>query len=183
MLIIRRVQKFRSDYADLRTQFEVIKTEVRHERAFLYCTCNPVRVLQKEGASRSELFASSTSAVPISPAPGDSRRRFLSTQQQSNPVSESPFRGPEPLPMSNLREDHALREHDFIRNTDSRLDEFLAHGQAVLNDLKDQRNVLKGTQRRLLDAANTMGLSRNVISWIERRRCAYTSLYSIHQHS
>ena len=72
--------------------------------------------------------------------------------------------------MSNLREDHALREHDFIRNTDSRLDEFLAHGQAVLSDLKDQRNVLKGTQRRLLDAANTLGLSRNVIGWIERRR-------------
>ena len=79
--------------------------------------------------------------------------------------------------MSNLREDHALREHDFIRNTDSRLDEFLAQGQAVLNDLKDQRNVLKGTQRRLLDAANTLGLSRNVIGWIERRRCVWRSLF------
>ncbi|EKM54141.1 uncharacterized protein PHACADRAFT_145798 [Phanerochaete carnosa HHB-10118-sp] len=145
-----RVQKFRSDYTDLRAQFEVIKTE-------------------RETASRSELFASSTSAVPISPAPGDSRRRFQSTQQSSNTVSESPFRGSESLPMSNLREDHALREHDFVRNTDSRLDEFLAQGQAVLNDLKDQRNILKGTQRRLLDAANTLGLSRNVIGWIERR--------------
>lgn len=72
--------------------------------------------------------------------------------------------------MSNLREDYALREHDFVHNTDSRLDEFLAQGQAVLSDLKDQRNLLKGTQRRLLDAANTLGLSRNVIGWIERRR-------------
>ena len=74
--------------------------------------------------------------------------------------------------MSSLREDHALREHDFIRNTGARLDEFLAQGQAVLDDLKDQGNVLKGTKRRLLDAANTLGLSRNVIGWIERRRCA-----------
>lgn len=72
--------------------------------------------------------------------------------------------------MSNLREDHALREHDFIHNTGARLDEFLAQGQAVLDDLKDQGNVLKGTKRRLLDAANTLGLSRNVIGWIERRR-------------
>lgn len=70
-----------------------------------------------------------------------------------------------------LREQHALREHSFIQNTDTRLDEFIAQGRAVLDDLVDQRNVLKGTQRRLLDAANTLGLSRDVISWIERRRC------------
>ena len=86
-------------------------------------------------------------------------------------VSESPFRGPTPLPMnSTLREDHALREHSFIQNTDTKLDEFIAQGRAVLDDLVDQRNVLKGTQRRLLDAANTLGLSRDVIGWIERRR-------------
>lgn len=72
--------------------------------------------------------------------------------------------------MSNLREDHALREHSFIQNTDSRLDEFIAHGRAVLDDLTEQRNVLKGTQKRILDAANTLGLSRDVIGWIERRR-------------
>jgi golgi SNAP receptor complex member 2 len=81
--------------------------------------------------------------------------------------------------MSSLREDHALREHDFIRNTGARLDEFLAQGQAVLDDLKDQGNVLKGTKRRLLDAANTLGLSRNVIGWIERRRFAGRLTYSL----
>ena len=43
--------------------------------------------------------------------------------------------------------------------------------RAVLDDLVEQRTVLKGTQRRLLDAANTLGLSRDVIGWIERRRC------------
>jgi Golgi SNAP receptor complex protein 2 len=41
----------------------------------------------------------------------------------------------------------------------------------VLDNLVDQRNMLKGTQRRLLDTANTLGLSRDVIGWIERRRC------------
>ncbi|THH00161.1 hypothetical protein EW026_g2329 [Hermanssonia centrifuga] len=146
-----RVQKFRSDYAELRTQFEKIKGE-------------------RETASRSELFsASSSSTVPLSPAHGDSRRRFLTGQQPSSEVSESPFRGPTPLPQSSLREDYALREHSFIHNTDARLDDFLAQGRAVLDDLVDQRTVLKGTQKRLLDAANTLGLSRDVIGWIERR--------------
>jgi Golgi SNAP receptor complex protein 2 len=85
-------------------------------------------------------------------------------------MSESPFRTPAPQMMAQSREDHALREHSFIENTETRLDDFIAQGRAVLDDLVDQRNVLKGTQRRLLDAANTLGLSREVIGWIERRR-------------
>jgi Golgi SNAP receptor complex protein 2 len=64
-----------------------------------------------------------------------------------------------------------LDEHSFIQNTDTRLDEFLAQGREVLDNLVDQRQMLKGTQRRLLNVANTLGLSRDVIGWIERRRC------------
>ena len=74
--------------------------------------------------------------------------------------------------MAASREDHALREHSFIQNTENALDDFIAQGRAVLDDLVDQRNVLKGTKKRLLDAANTLGMSRDVISWIERRRYA-----------
>ena len=74
--------------------------------------------------------------------------------------------------MGALREDHALREHTFIQNTHSQLDDFISQGRAVLDDLKDQRQVLKGTKRRLIDAANTLGMSRDVIGWIERRRLA-----------
>lgn len=84
-------------------------------------------------------------------------------------VAESPFRGSSPAGMS-MREHHALNEHTFIQNTEARLDDFLAQGREVLDNLVDQRNMLKGTQRRLLDAANTLGLSRDVIGWIERRR-------------
>lgn len=148
---IMRVKKFREDYSELRVQFEKLKAE-------------------NENAARSELLsASSSSTTPLSPAAGDARRRYM--QGQAPPVSEvseSPFRA-NPLPMSNLREQHALNEHTFIQNTEARLDDFLAQGRAVLDDLVDQRNVLKGTQRRLLDAANTLGLSRDVIGWIERR--------------
>ncbi|KAH9944680.1 V-snare-domain-containing protein [Amylocystis lapponica] len=145
-----RVQKFRADYSELRGQFERLKAE-------------------NDAVARSELLSSSSSStIPLSAGPGDARRRFMGQPSLSD-VSESPFRGPTPNPISGLREDHALREHSFVQNTEARLDDFLAQGRAVLDDLVDQRNVLKGTQRRLLDAANTLGLSRDVIGWIERR--------------
>lgn len=68
------------------------------------------------------------------------------------------------------RENYALNEHSFLETTESRLDEFLAQGRDVLDNLVDQRTMLKGTQKRLLDSANTLGLSRDVIGWIEKRR-------------
>jgi len=156
-----RVQKFRTDYSEFRSQFERLKTE-------------------RSAAEKAELLgASSSSATPLSGASAsDSRRRFAPVQQSglgaslSDP-SESPFRTPTPQLMTTSREDHALREHSFIQNTENRLDEFIAQGRAVLDDLVDQRGVLKGTQRRLLDAANTLGLSRDVIGWIERRRLLF----------
>lgn len=63
----------------------------------------------------------------------------------------------------NQREGMALREHSFIQNTEAQLDAFIAQGREVWGNLSEQRDILKGTQRRLLDAANTMGLSRDVI--------------------
>jgi Golgi SNAP receptor complex protein 2 len=67
------------------------------------------------------------------------------------------------------REQHALREHDFLNETDSKLDEFISRGREVLSNIYDQNNTLKNAQRKMLDAANTLGLSRNVIQYIERR--------------
>ncbi|CAL1707446.1 unnamed protein product [Somion occarium] len=149
-----RVSKFRADYTELRSQFERMKNE-------------------SEAAARNELLSGASSSTgPLSPAAGDARRRFLGAQPPNgspSDVSESPFRGPTPLPTSDMREQHALREHSFIQNTEARLEDFISQGRAVLDDLVDQRTVLKGTQRRLLDAANTLGLSRDVIGWIERR--------------
>ncbi|KAH7888607.1 hypothetical protein F5I97DRAFT_1950016 [Phlebopus sp. FC_14] len=149
----RRVQKFRADYVDLKGQFERIKSE-------------------RASAQRNELLQSPSNL--LSPGGSDARRRFPPTSHMnggasSSQHSESPFRTPTPLPNSTLREHHALHEHSFIQNTEAKLDEFLAQGREVLDSLVDQRNVLKGTQKRLLDAANTLGLSRDVIGWIERR--------------
>jgi len=139
-----RVQKFRADYADLKSQFERTKNE-------------------RAASQRNDLLGAPSGIH--SPSASDARRRFAPTTPPQH--SESPFRTPTPL--STLREHHALHEHSFIQSTEARLDEFLAQGREVLDNLVDQRNVLKGTQRRLLDAANTLGLSRDVIGWIERR--------------
>ncbi|TFK44808.1 golgi SNAP receptor complex member bos1 [Crucibulum laeve] len=156
-----RVQKFRSDYTDLRNQFERLKEQAAADKA---------------AADREALISSS--AIPASP--NDTRRRFQNTAptqstlhpglrpQAAEEHSESPFRGATPQPGLG-REFRALDEHTFIQETHARLDDFLAQGKEALDNLVDQRNMLKGTQRRLLNAANTLGLSRNVIGWIERR--------------
>ncbi|KAH8119392.1 golgi SNAP receptor complex member bos1 [Phellopilus nigrolimitatus] len=149
-----RLQKFRGDYNELMGQFDRMKKE-------------------REESQKSELFANAT----VSSASA-ARQRFsnglVRSSVPSELISESPFRSATPngsaMPMTSFdREGFALHEHSFIQNTETRLDEFLAQGREVLDNLVDQRNMLKGTQRRLLDAANTLGLSRDVISWIERR--------------
>ncbi|KAF9988075.1 protein transport protein bos1 [Modicella reniformis] len=62
-----------------------------------------------------------------------------------------------------------MRERDFAQRTGAQLDDMLNQGRAALDDLFHQRTSLKSTQRKILDAANTLGLSRNVIQLIERR--------------
>jgi len=143
-----RVQKFKSDYAEFRKEFERIKE-------------------QRTAEQRTELFSTST-GTPLTPGAG--RRRFA-TASTSDTAPESPFRANDSAHayLGASREAHALHEHDFLHSTEARLDEFLAQGREVLDSLVDQRAMLKGTQRRLRDAATTLGLSRDVVGWIERR--------------
>lgn len=67
------------------------------------------------------------------------------------------------------RENHALREQDFFRNTNSSLDEYLARGQGVLDNLARDKDILKETQRRLYSVGNTLGISGDTIRMVERR--------------
>ena len=72
----------------------------------------------------------------------------------------------------NARQDAALREHSFIGTAEAQLDALIAQGRATWGNLGEQREILKGTQRRLRDAGVTMGLSRNVIVSLRLlRRC------------
>ena len=49
------------------------------------------------------------------------------------------------------------------------MDELLVSGSGVLQNLREQRVSLKGVQRKVLDIANTLGLSNTVLRLIERR--------------
>ncbi|TPX69139.1 hypothetical protein SpCBS45565_g02638 [Spizellomyces sp. 'palustris'] len=71
-----------------------------------------------------------------------------------------------------LMMDQMLRENQVLEGSGHRIDEFLHMGRAALQDLYEQREVLKGTQRRLYDIANTLGLSTTVIRYIEQRTAA-----------
>lgn len=100
--------------------------------------------------------------------------------QTALPSSSSPF-APNPAsasrsglafgssPADYNRETHALREQSFFASTNTQLDEFLDRGRAVLADLGQQREILKGTQKRLYSVANTLGISGDTIRRVERR--------------
>jgi len=152
---LMRVQKFRADYMDLRKDFEHSRAQAENARNQAQRTDLLGDAAQTSARHR---FSQSSSVAPTS----------------STEVSESPFN----LPPSS-REAYALREHTTLQETESQLDIFLAQGQEILGNLVDQRNMLKGTHRRLLDAAHTLGLSRDVIGWIERRSREDTIIFVI----
>ncbi|KAI9261928.1 hypothetical protein EDC94DRAFT_609263 [Helicostylum pulchrum] len=91
------------------------------------------------------------------------RDSLLRRPNRSGPsVPEHPYQ-----PLS--RDEFALREQSFARNTDSQLDEFIGQAQSLLENLTDQHSILKKTQKKILDTANHLGLSQNTIRYIERR--------------
>jgi len=115
------------------------------------------------------------------------RSELLGRRGHSSATPENPYARAPPVPRSNpfapaggggsgegvsvaasVEEQH-FREGDFLSRTDTQLDEFLDRGRAVLQDLTEQRNVLKNTQKRLYSVANTLGVSGNTIRMIERR--------------
>lgn len=49
------------------------------------------------------------------------------------------------------------------------VDDLLYTGSSILDNLKTQKNKLKGAHRRVLDLGNTLGLSNTTIRLIERR--------------
>jgi len=148
-----RVKTFRAELLDYRSQFEKLK----REREDSQTTINRTELLGRRPHH---------TATPENP--------YSNSQASTAPSSSSPWAPSNPSHLSTgsseyAREDHALREQSFFQNTHSALDEYLARGQAVLGDLHGQREMLKGTQRRLYSVANTLGVSGDTIRMVERR--------------
>ncbi|KAF7727884.1 protein transport protein bos1 [Apophysomyces ossiformis] len=85
--------------------------------------------------------------------------------RRANKTSSAPEHPYQPI----SRQDYLMREHAFAESTESQLDDYILQAQNILENLTDQHGILKKTQRKILDAANTLGLSQNVIRYIERR--------------
>jgi Golgi SNAP receptor complex protein 2 len=56
-----------------------------------------------------------------------------------------------------------------FQNANRGMDELLNSGSSILDNLRDQRGILKGTKRRLLDIAGTLGLSNTTMRLVEKR--------------
>ncbi|XP_056404690.1 Golgi SNAP receptor complex member 2 isoform X1 [Hyla sarda] len=65
--------------------------------------------------------------------------------------------------------DETLQFNSSIRNAHQGIDDLLGSGTSILDGLRDQRKTLKGTQKKILDVANMLGLSNTVMRLIEKR--------------
>ncbi|KAI9268933.1 hypothetical protein BDA99DRAFT_503022 [Phascolomyces articulosus] len=92
------------------------------------------------------------------------RESLLARRGGNNSTRDNPYQ-----PFEESRSAFAMREASFVNSTDAQLDSFIDQAQNLLENLTDQHGILKKTQKKLLDAANTLGLSKNVIRYIERR--------------
>jgi Golgi SNAP receptor complex protein 2 len=65
--------------------------------------------------------------------------------------------------------DAGLQHNTKLNDANRDMDNLLGHGSSILTSLKDQRLTLKNAHKRILDIANTLGLSNTVMRFIERR--------------
>ncbi|KAJ5910823.1 uncharacterized protein N7473_000126 [Penicillium subrubescens] len=145
-----RVKNFRTELADYRAQFD----RLRKEREEAQSVTNRNELLGRRphhAATPENPYAQSSLPTSSAFAPSSSGLSFGAG------------------PSNHTRETQALREQSFFANTHTQLDDFLDRGRAVLADLGQQREVLKGTQRRLYSVANTLGVSGDTIRMVERR--------------
>lgn len=155
---VTRVAKLKTEHKDLKLRFEMVKS-------------------QGQQNARNDLLSTTTSSsqTPYSNPSSITRRSSTHPNGAPSPILESPFASSsssslyQPNHPPSSREDFALREHTFLQESENSLDQYIAQGRLVLEDLVGQRGLLKGTKTRLLDAANTLGVSRETIGWVERR--------------
>ena len=65
--------------------------------------------------------------------------------------------------------DHALEHNQFVHNSQKGVNYLINSGSTIIGNLREQRSTLKGAHRKILDIANTLGLSNTVRCLIERR--------------
>ncbi|KAL9124564.1 MAG: hypothetical protein Q9217_006112 [Psora testacea] len=146
-----RIKNFRGELADYRQSLDHLKK--KREEA-------------QSAQNRTELFGRRPhhAATPENPyAQSQLAQHSAFAPLKSQPLSLGAS------PQDYTREQHAFREQNFMSSTNAALDEYLERGRAVLGDLGQQREMLKGTQKKLYSVANTLGISGDTIRMVERR--------------
>lgn len=65
--------------------------------------------------------------------------------------------------------DYSLQHNQSMQNAHQGVDDMIMTGHGVLDNLKSQRETLKGAHKRILDIGNTLGLSNHTMKLIEKR--------------
>jgi len=65
--------------------------------------------------------------------------------------------------------DHALQHNTALHDSSRGLDDLLGSGNSIIQNLREQRVTLKGAHKRILDIANTLGLSNTIMRLIDKR--------------
>lgn len=168
---LERIRNFRTELSDYRREFESLKTA--RDEALHSQDRGELLGRRPYAATPENPYAASSGAAATSSSyggyGGGGHVRNTSGGAGVGGGSSSSGGGYGMGSNDVTREDHALREQNFFASTNSALDEYIARGQAVLGDLGTQREMLKGTQKRLYSVANTLGVSGDTIRMIERR--------------
>jgi len=64
----------------------------------------------------------------------------------------------------------ALEHNNRLERSNNYMNDLLAQGSVMLGDLRDQREMIKGFRRKLVDIAGVLGMSGTVMRLIERRQ-------------
>lgn len=158
-----RLKNFRADLASYRAQFDELKKE--RETAVHIDNRNELLGHRRPYAANGPNSGGGTTPEnPYAHASSNSTSAFAPAHKNTN--DGLGFGGGAE---TYSREEHALREQNFFSQANSQIDEFLDRGRAVLGDLGQQREMLKGTQKKLYSVANTLGVSGDTIRMVERR--------------
>ncbi|KAK4697284.1 golgi SNAP receptor complex member 2, partial [Lecanoromycetidae sp. Uapishka_2] len=146
-----RIKNFRGELADYRHTLERLKKD---------------REDSQTSQNRTELLGrrphhTQTPENPYSQSSLAQNSAFAPAKSQSLSFGAAP--------QDYTRETHALREQSFMSSTNAALDEYLERGRAIVGDLGDQREMLKGTQKKLYSVGTTLGISGDTIRMVERR--------------
>lgn len=93
-------------------------------------------------------------------------RKQIAASEREQLLSQRFTANPE---LTAINMDYAIQQQNSLHSAHKGVDEMLQTGAGTLESLRLQRSTLKGAHRRIVDMANTLGLSNHTMRLIEKR--------------